>query len=223
MASGKFGSFRWPFEWRDELKAKTVLLLILAILAAVPVLAGGWLVYYDGPYTGKVIDAETGQPIEGAAVLGIWRLEVYGGMEVQLKYLGAREAVTDKDGYFDVPKVVGFYWWPLARLGKPRFTIFKPGYDSYPPSLPIITPLFTEEDYQRRLEYQIKYLTEINTRQINIIRLNTSDGQQERKWVVTNITLVSIQDNERYKRAKNMINAINLERLKFGLQPIYVE
>ena len=30
------------------------------------------LVYYEGDYHGKVIDAETLQPIEGAVVMGVW-------------------------------------------------------------------------------------------------------------------------------------------------------
>ena len=53
---------------------------IVIILTASPVFASGWLIYHDSPYKGKVVDAETNQPIEGAAVVAVWYLERYGGL-----------------------------------------------------------------------------------------------------------------------------------------------
>jgi hypothetical protein len=114
------------------MKTKTILLLIIVLLAAVPVLAGGWLVYHDGPYKGKVVDAETGEPIEGAAVLGIWYVGEYGHAEAPIfKFLDAKETISGKNGEFILPPGTGFHWWPLAKLFDPNLKIFKPGYSSY--------------------------------------------------------------------------------------------
>ena len=86
----------------------TILWLLLTFLVATPAFSGGWLIYHDGPYTGKIVDAETGEPIEGAAVLGIRSLEVY-GIDTRLQYINASEATTDKEGEFKIPSVTGFF------------------------------------------------------------------------------------------------------------------
>ena len=44
-------------------------------LTAMNVYSADFLYHSDGPYKGKVIDLETGEPIEGAAVAGVWVLE----------------------------------------------------------------------------------------------------------------------------------------------------
>ena len=60
------------------------------------------LAYYEGDYHGKVIDAETLQPIEGAVVMGVWS-KMYGtaGGPVY-KYYDARETITDENGEFTI-------------------------------------------------------------------------------------------------------------------------
>ena len=62
-------------------KISSAKLLLMAVLL---VLFSGCvsLVYYEGNYHGKVIDAETLQPIEGAVVLGVWSKSYPGTPEV---------------------------------------------------------------------------------------------------------------------------------------------
>jgi hypothetical protein len=115
------------------MKVKVKLLwFVLFFLTVAPAFAGGWLVYHDGPYTGKIVDAETGEPIEGAAVLGIWYVGEYGHAEAPIfKFLEAKETISGKHGEFMIPSVTAFHWWPLAKLFNPHLKIFKPGYSSY--------------------------------------------------------------------------------------------
>jgi hypothetical protein len=84
------------------------------------------LVYYEGDYHGKVIDAETLQPIEGAVVLGVWSLE-YGtaGGPVH-EYYDARETVTDENGEFTIK---GMGPRAVTYLEKMKIVIFKVGYE----------------------------------------------------------------------------------------------
>lgn len=93
---------------------------------------GGWLIYHDGPYTGKVVDEETNQPIEGSAIVALWYIQRYGGAGGPVaKLLEAKEAVTNKNGEFTIPSMIGFHWWPFSTLDEPNVIVFKPGYRTY--------------------------------------------------------------------------------------------
>ena len=95
-------------------------------------LAGcGHLVYADGPYRGKVIDKETGQPIEGAAVVAIWRKETPMIAHPDVTFYDAQETLTDQKGNFTLPGIRGGSLNPLTKIREPLFTIFKPGYEAY--------------------------------------------------------------------------------------------
>lgn len=77
-----------------------------------------------GPYKGKIIDADTKEPIEGVVVLvEWWEIPFLGGP----KYLDAQETLTDKNGAFHVQGI-----WvlnPMKRMGADVImTIFKSGY-----------------------------------------------------------------------------------------------
>lgn len=180
----------------------------------------GWIFYHDGPYKGKVVDADTGEPIEGAAVLGEWPLETYGGAAgpVQI-YCDAQETLTDKNGEFTVPKAFCFNFWPFSKMGIAEFVIFKPGFDSYPPSLLVIKHPFTKKDEEERYKYRSEYLVKIEKSQENRIRLKKTKNNEEREWIVTHISLTDIPDSKRPKKAKQIIKLINKESQLLGLQP----
>lgn len=109
-----------------------LMISITLISLASPAFAGGWLIYHDSPYKGKVVDEETNQPIEGAAVVAVWYIQRYGGGAGPIaKLLEAKEAVTDKNGEFNIPSMTGFHWWPFATLDEPNLTVYKPGYRPY--------------------------------------------------------------------------------------------
>jgi len=59
-------------------------------------------VRYDGPYEGKVVDADTGQPIEGVVVLGVWYKQIATAAGGVSSYYDASETVTDKNGEFKI-------------------------------------------------------------------------------------------------------------------------
>jgi hypothetical protein len=70
---------------------------------------------------GQVLDAQTGQPIAGAVVLGVW---IGGGGMPGLSHavlLGVREAETDTEGRF----VLESLWRPFIEE---RITAYKVGY-----------------------------------------------------------------------------------------------
>jgi len=93
------------------------IIVIMAILLAISTFNNRsiyWFLYWDGPYHGQVVDADTGEPIEGAAVAGIWELEyfilfIYSNTH----FANAKETETDEDGKFKLPLTFSFTFWPF--------------------------------------------------------------------------------------------------------------
>jgi hypothetical protein len=79
-----------------------------------------------GPFSGKVIDADTKEPIEEAVVIVYWRQRhPFSGST----FIDAQETLTDKNGVFRLSGIRIFNPWKklttLAALG-----VYKSGYDS---------------------------------------------------------------------------------------------
>lgn len=109
------------------------LAIIISLLILFPATAGCAITNNYGPYYGKVVDAETKEPIEGAAVLVVFYTEEYGPAGAITRFADAVETLTNKSGEFNmsVHKVTVFR--PLQGWDKyGYFTIFKPGYGCYP-------------------------------------------------------------------------------------------
>jgi hypothetical protein len=100
----------------------------------------------DITYSGRVIDVDTKEPIEGAVVVAEWLEEkaTIAGPAERLK--DVKETLTDKDGKWSITgpedetnkmipsmlHLLGFY-----TIKKPNFIIFKPGYCPWPKSFEI--------------------------------------------------------------------------------------
>ena len=91
---------------------------LLYISLSFPVSPGLLAVFHPliagGPYRGRVIDAETKQPLEGAVVLAIWETKTPGVAGYGYSYLDSEEVLTDENGRFVVgrhpPKSLFLAW-----------------------------------------------------------------------------------------------------------------
>ena len=88
-------------------------------------------VYTIEPFEAWAVDAETGEPVEGANVVATWALfdAWYLHSSAFLEMPEVKEAVTDKNGRFSFP---GFklYNPKLRELREdPKIIIFKSGYE----------------------------------------------------------------------------------------------
>lgn len=113
---------------------KCLIVFLMAILfsigSATP--SHAWLIYHKPEFKGKVIDAETKEPIEGAVVVAVYRKKAIRiGPESVSITMDVREALTDKDGIFYIPSYTTIID-PLAWEKAVNFIIFKPGYGSFP-------------------------------------------------------------------------------------------
>lgn len=80
-----------------------------------------------GPFSGKIVDADTKAPIEGVVVLVEWnKKQLLADASI---YLDAQETVTDKEGNFYLPGIWVFN--PFHRYTVYSIvTIFKSGYQA---------------------------------------------------------------------------------------------
>lgn len=165
----------------------------------------GWLYYQNGPYKGKVIELDTGNPIEGAVVAGSWHLEVFPGWP---KFCDAVETLTDKNGEFVLPKAWCVSLWPIARLNiysKP--VVFKPGYLGYPPfgaspeDRRARMPKFTGQEF-------------LDKKQYNIIELGKPKTREERELTYMDS---GFSDDETRKKLPVLLRLLNEERKNLGL------
>ena len=109
-------------------------LAILIVAALVLAAAGGCTITNEfGPFAGKVVDADSGQPIQGAAVLIVFSVETGTLGGTVSSFADAVETLTDADGEFRFPPkrvylVKGMSNWSDDH----QISIFKPGYGAYP-------------------------------------------------------------------------------------------
>jgi len=85
-----------------------------------------------GPYEGKVVDSETGQPIEGAALHMVFYTQTGNPGGSSSIYAGDKEVVTDSEGKFNLSQSL-WTFRPLHFWGEPPLVcLFKPGYGTFP-------------------------------------------------------------------------------------------
>jgi hypothetical protein len=83
-----------------------------------------------GPYSGTVIDSQTGEPIKGASVLVYWTKGVLYVFKMRSEVIEAKLVYTDKKGTYHIPRF-------LPNLGlsgvleSTQIVIYEPGYQAY--------------------------------------------------------------------------------------------
>jgi len=115
---------------------KKILISILIIFSVLIILGNllgkGCIVYHEGSFKGKVIDAETKEPIEGVVVLAIYNVRYPRIIESDTEPEDAVEVLTNKNGEFYIPWNLYLSLKPLASGETPEFIIYKPGYCTFP-------------------------------------------------------------------------------------------
>lgn len=185
--------------------------LSIILFTASPAFAGGWLYYTNGPYKGKVIDLETGAPIEGVVVAGVWHVKQYGGPGGPVQtFCDAKETLTDKNGEFEVPKASCWHWWPFSTLGSPQFTVFKPGYLGYPPIGA------TQEERKSRMPgfTGAEFMNKLAT----VIKLGRPKTREERVSTYSEASGTFTIEVKTYERMPNLLHIINEERKNLGFE-----
>jgi len=86
-------------------------------------------IYYEPAYGGKVIDADTKEPIEGVTVSVDYSKSVFGFADSHTVDYDKRETLTDKNGEFYIPAYIAINLNPLTWFGgRSHEAIGKTGY-----------------------------------------------------------------------------------------------
>ena len=157
-----------------------------------------WIFFYKPEYKGQVIDAETGEPIEGVAVVAVYSARnVIGGPAGPNSWkINWRETQTDENGYFRIPPyktLVGLN----SKADETRFIFYKPGYRSSPvwegrQFLWILGPdtFFTEETGKKE-EQEFGIKKEKETITYGVIALRPAEIWSERKRAMPSLPFES--------------------------------
>ena len=100
-----------------------------AVFAVVSPSDAAWLFYHKPAFEGRILDGESGGPIEGAVVVVVHYKLTFGIPGPDTGVIHVKETVTDKDGRFRIPSYTTLIS-PFAWSHQVRFTVFKPGYAS---------------------------------------------------------------------------------------------
>ena len=152
----------------------------------------------DGPYKGKVIDAETKQPLEGVVVLGVW-YKVYPNVAGSTnKFYDSVELLTDKNGEF---KITGQGLLLFSFLGEMSVLIYKAEYEMLGGG--------PWSEYKTLTGGKNVQWSGDNA----VISLSKLSHEQRKKRVL-------VGPNIDPKRQQLLTNEINRERIEFGYTPL---
>ena len=169
---------------------------------------GHWMIYIDRPYRGRIIDMENKKPIEGMAVFAEYSIKglTLGG--VVTAYVVAKEALTDKDGIFELPHFFRIGLWPLNYFsGITYISIFKPAYpctwiNFYP---------------QSRAEYHPYYKVDKCYSQHGFVTVEVKKLKTwKERWDNLDCFPSSIYNDKKSR----LFQLRNQERINLGLEPI---
>ncbi len=106
-----------------------VLLLLVVMLFSFGSASAAWAQIYRG----QVVDAATGQPLEGAVFVIVWNKKPLITMDGPQYFHSAKEVLTDSKGEFSLDGSPGIDWNPFTYiLDNPSIAIFMPGYGPFP-------------------------------------------------------------------------------------------
>lgn len=175
---------------RTRTGATGLSVILLGIFAATPAFAlEKW-----GPFRGQIVDVETGEPIAGAVAIVIWRQQDDPNpVQMKSKFFDAREAVTDADGRFEIPRRPPPFF--SFRIFDPGITYFAPGYQ---PVAEVVTP----PDGQPFVAPTVVQMQRLKTKAERI------DFQR------------GLPPTMPASKMPRLLEALNKERMALGLQPI---
>ncbi len=211
----------------------TLKLLAVFLIAAIPITLfgnsafAGWLIFHKPAFRGKVIDAETKEPIEGTVVVAVYEKHVYGlGTGGYQRVVKVKETLTDKNGKFFFPAFSTIIN-PFSREYYVEFIIYKPGYGDFPRnriSPPSGISLQTKEKY---------FLAENFGKKGKVKVLEHGKRNSVREVTFGLVELPPLKTRKERLRAAPggptdfgskelplLFKAINDERIGFGLKPV---
>ena len=191
--------------------------LVLAVLISFSF--ASWLFYHKPEFKGKVIDAETRQPIDGVVVVPMYQTHtlISGPGGGYSSIIHVKEALTGKSGEFHIPSYTTIIQ-PNSLEDRVGFIFYKPGYGGQvqPPHVVGLESLFSQE-IGTKGELLVESIRGNKTIAFTygVVELRRVETKQER------LRAIPGRPSELSPEDMPFLNkAINEERKRFGLGPI---
>lgn len=132
-----------------------------------------------GPWSGRVINVDTKEPVENAVVLAVWwRVDPQLGDDAKY-FHKAVEILTTKTGYFEVPPYTPDSSNSIVKTEGPVLEIFKPGYTRVSISGEYLQPNFSKE---KKASWEGSEVN-INDGHISLTRLNSNEERRRQLYL----------------------------------------
>jgi len=186
-----------------------VIFIIFFLSTQIAGAGSGWLIYHERLFKGRVIDAETKEPIEGAVAVAQYHSNVLGPTGSHTTLIDVQEALTDSKGEFFIPSKTRIIY-PLSVGDDTSFLVWKPGYNrkdiwggyffAKEPGAVKNRPVHTEKGLELKpVRLGIIELTKLKTKEERLKGMPAPVGDLDKKQT-------------------NLIKAINEERRYLGLK-----
>lgn len=195
-----------------------------------------WLIYHKPEFKGRVIDADTKEPIEGAVAVVVYKKHtlISGPGGGYASVVSVKETLTDKNGDFYFPSYTTLIQ-PNSIEDYAEFIIYRPGYGSLPsfiaPEQRIRPPIglslgdletFFSKEIGSQGEVEISVITIGNRTEWKSVKLTF--GIVELPKLKTREERLKAQPSAptdiRSKELPLLFRAINAERRRFGLDEV---
>jgi hypothetical protein len=161
-------------------------LLISLALTSAGCCGNRWMLYFDKPISGAVVDADNGEPIQDAVIVAQWQLQniIYQGFGGYAKII---VETSDNEGKFKIPFWVSYKPWKFyasVMEYEPTIIVYKPGYKLYrsteynrkgDPTWPV-KPTMTEEE-KKKIVGQLYF--DVRQYSVNPVRLKRVFADKE--------------------------------------------
>jgi hypothetical protein len=202
-------------------------LLVAAIVLVIcsTTSSAGWLIYHKPEFRGKVIDAETEEPMKGAVIVVMYEsspiISGPGGGSTSIIHI--KESSTDETGIFVIPAYTTLIQ-PNSIEGGVEFIIYKPGYGNFPdlavtPKRHFINP---EEYFSRELgtKGEVSWGLEGRSKRIpvtfGVVELPKLETKEERLRAIPSFSIGYVDEDN----APLLYKAMNEELKRFGSRPM---
>lgn len=180
--------------------------------------------YFPKTFRGKVIDADTKEPIEGAVVVAEWQTEMNTPTATHTDLKDVKEVLTDKNGEWSISGIRTFGPIPVLSLffpftREPQFTIFKPGYCSWPVGFEIGA-------CRERMKFTADKEERIGAGgTLELPKITSREDRLRAQGIGSSFLTGTLDDKQKAKKIKNFLRLLNEEKKRLGLDqyPIWKE
>jgi len=178
-------------------------LLVLFSILMILLGCGSTGIVWPQTYRGRVVDANTVEPLEGAVVAIVWYKRPFITMNGPAYFHSATEGFTDPNGEFAVNGSPGIILNPFTSIEeRPYIAIFKPGYGPFPVA--------------HLRERPLDEMREAMLKEGVVVKLPKLQTQQEMRSYGGPANM-RIPPDVPYEEIPNLIRLINIHRKLAGL------